>query len=222
MLGRAAASCRRPRRTATPVAARPRIRVPQVDEDGDRAARPPARSGDQPRDLVDDIGEGLRAALPELDDPGLVLTQRAVRLAQLLERMLTSEMADHGLSQTDYAVLTVLLAAGRPHELRPTDLRERLLITSGGLSNVINRLVRSGLLERVPDRVDGRSSWVRLTGRGVDQARQVARAWARAQQRFYRDVDRALVTRSADDLRAVLVDLGDGPVGTSSRPAAED
>lgn len=195
-----------------------------MDEEGHQtcAATPRISLDDRPQDLVDSISEGLRATVPELGDPALVLTQRAVRLAQLLERALATQMAEYGLSQTDYAVLTVLMAAGKPYELRPTDLRGRLLITSGGLSNVLNRLVRSGLLERIPDGGDGRSSWVRLTGLGVDRAQQIARGWARSQERFYRDVDPALVTQTADSLRAVLVGLGDAPLIATPRRGADD
>jgi DNA-binding MarR family transcriptional regulator len=189
---------------------------PEADVRGQAAAVETGPSG--PADLVDGINEGLRTAIPGLDSPTLVLTQRAVRLAQLLERTLAAEMAEHGLSQTDYAVLTVLLSSRPPYELRPTDLRERLLITSGGLSNVLNRLVRSGLLERVPDRDDGRSSWVRLTGRGVELASRIARGWARRQDQFYRDLGHEQVARAADALRDVLVGLGDSlPHGNQRR-----
>ncbi|MBL1098381.1 MarR family transcriptional regulator [Streptomyces coffeae] len=60
--------------------------------------------------------------------------------------------------RADYGALNALLSAGEPYELRPMDLRERLLLTSGGTSNVLNRLVKAGLLTRQQDASDGRSS----------------------------------------------------------------
>ncbi|MER6841102.1 MarR family winged helix-turn-helix transcriptional regulator [Streptomyces platensis] len=72
--------------------------------------------------------------------------------------------------RADYEVLNALLSAGEPCEPRPMDLRERLLLTSGGTSNVLNRLVKAGLLTRQQGASDGRSNWVRLSDTGLHLA----------------------------------------------------
>jgi DNA-binding MarR family transcriptional regulator len=76
-------------------------------------------------------------------------------------------------------VLATLRSVGSPFELRPTGLQARLLLSSGGISNVLNRLERNGLVERQRDSNDGRSCWVRLTGEGAKLAYAFARVLRR-------------------------------------------
>lgn len=96
-----------------------------------------------------------------------------------------------------------------PYELRPTDVRERVLLSSGGISNVINRLAKSGFVERVPDAADGRSRWVRLTPSGLELTEDIILAWAEAQADFFRAVPADACQSASDALRQVLIGLGD-------------
>jgi DNA-binding MarR family transcriptional regulator len=72
-----------------------------------------------------------------------------------------------GLTKAGYDILAVLRAAGAPYRLRPSVLTQRLVLTSGGTSNVLRRLAAADLVERDPDPSDARSSWVRLSAHGV-------------------------------------------------------
>jgi DNA-binding MarR family transcriptional regulator len=63
--------------------------------------------------------------------------------------------------------MSALRSVGAPYELRPTDLAARLLLTSGGVSNILNQLEHAGLAGRAGDSTDGRCCWVKLTGAGV-------------------------------------------------------
>ncbi|MEX2969630.1 MarR family winged helix-turn-helix transcriptional regulator [Streptomyces sp. C184] len=131
----------------------------------------------------------------------------------------------------DYGVLNALLSVGEPYELRPMDLRERLLLTSGGTSNVLNRLVKAGLLTRQQDASDGRSSWVRLSDTGLHLAEEVVASWTQAQRDFFRDVPADASRTASDALRQILVCLGDleppvpqragVPVATDGRPCRD-
>jgi DNA-binding MarR family transcriptional regulator len=167
---------------------------------------------------MDAFIDSWRRELPDLDDPVFEFVKRAARLGQLLEEALGECLAPWGLGKADYNVMSVLRTVGAPYELRPTDLRNRLLLTSGGVSNIVNRLERLKLVERTPDPADGRSSWVRLTRDGVEAAEETMRAWAAVQEQMFSGMDPQLAQQGSGTLRAVLLALGDRePVAPASR-----
>jgi DNA-binding MarR family transcriptional regulator len=169
---------------------------------------------------MDAITDGWRREMPELDRPEFEFTRRAARFEQLMEEALSECLLPWNLTKADYNVLTILRTAGAPYELRPTDIRNRLLLTSGGVSNIINRLERLGLAERIPDPSDGRSSWVRLTGAGTEVAEDTMRAWAAVQEQMFGGVDPLLARQAVDILRKVLLALGDRePAAPATRQA---
>lgn len=173
---------------------------------GKAAPRPEPTPGG--RDLVDLLNDDLRATNMELR-PEYELAERAARLGILLEDALAACVARWGLSKAEYAVLRALRGAGPPYELRPTDIKARILLTSGGVSGVLNRLEKAGLAEREPDAADGRSSWVRLTPSGVELAEAAMRAFADVQVDMFRAVPSDLARDLADKLRQVLLAFGD-------------
>lgn len=161
------------------------------------------------RDRVDRLSDDLRRELGGMDMIQLTLTKRVARLGVMLEDAMATCLAPWGLTRADYGVLTGLRSVGEPYELRPTDLRERILLTSGGTSNVLNRLAKAGLIEREPDASDGRSSWVRLTPAGFEIAETIARAWADYQIRLFRELPDDACREAAEALRKILIALGD-------------
>jgi DNA-binding MarR family transcriptional regulator len=163
----------------------------------------------QPRDLIDGIVDAWRAEMPELDHAEFELVKRAARLGVMLEDELSARLAPWNLTKADFNVLGILRSAGSPYEVRPTDLKARLLLTSGGISNVLNRLEKAGHIERERDDDDGRSSWVRLTDTGVETVNATLGAWAAAQADIFRAVPSKVSRAAADALREVLVALGD-------------
>ena len=170
---------------------------------------------------MDAFIDSWRRELPELDNPVFDFVKRAARLGQLLEEALVECLAPWSLSKADYSVLSILRVAGAPYEMRPTNLRNRLLLTSGGVSNIVNRLERLNLVERVPDPADGRSSWVRLTPEGVGTAEETIRAWAAVQEQLLSGLPGPLAQQGSDTLRAVLLVLGDRePAAPASRQPA--
>jgi DNA-binding MarR family transcriptional regulator len=172
------------------------------------------------RDRIDAITDGWRREMPELDRPELELAKRVARLEQLLEEALSSCLSPWNLTKADYNVLTILRTAGAPYELRPTDIRDRLLLTFGGISNITGRLERLGLAERIPDPSDRRISWVRLTGAGIQVAEDTMRAWTAAQEQMFGGIDPLLAREGADILRKVLLALGDRePAAPATRQA---
>jgi hypothetical protein len=83
------------------------------------------------RDLVDNIVAVWRREMPGLVRPEHELAQRVARLSVLLQDALAVPLVLWDLNRTDYAVLNMLRSMGSPYMLRPTDLKVRLLLTSG-------------------------------------------------------------------------------------------
>jgi DNA-binding MarR family transcriptional regulator len=181
----------------------------------DVALRPESRAGrrargtDGGRDLVDGMTSAWRRELPDVDLAVVELTRRAARLGVVLQDRLADCLQPWDLTRADFNVLTVLRGEGVRSELRPSELRERLLLSSGGVSNVLARLERAGHVERRRDEADGRGWRVRLTGRGAATAEAAMREWARVQAVVYRDLSEAQAGSASSALREVLLAMGD-------------
>ncbi|GAA2123353.1 MarR family transcriptional regulator [Kitasatospora saccharophila] len=127
-------------------------------------------------DHVDEIITAWHVQLPEIAGLPLELAKRSALLTAAFDEVAARELERLGLTQAEYGMLAVLRRAGEPYRLRPTELTGALLLSSGGTSNVLKRLGAAGLVSREADTGDGRSSWVRLTPRGVESAEAAVRA----------------------------------------------
>jgi DNA-binding MarR family transcriptional regulator len=92
------------------------------------------------------------------------------RLADAAERVTRDHMdplfAEAGLQRGEFDVLATLRRSGAPYMLSPTRLYEALMISSGGMTNRLDRLERAGLVERHPDPNDRRGKLIALTDTG--------------------------------------------------------
>lgn len=134
-------------------------------------------------DPVIPVLQAWKRELPEALTPYSELAKRVMLLGAQLHREMTAVAEAHGLTLGEYDVLVALRRAGRPYELTPTQLRRELLLSSGGVSNLIRGLSERGLVERHPGSADKRSTNVRLRPAGVRLAERAVRASAQAQVR---------------------------------------
>jgi len=117
-------------------------------------------------DHVDGILEQWSRERPDLDVEPMGLIGRVKRLAgQLLGEMETT-FAEHGLNHASFDVLATLRRAGSPYRLSPGELIASTMVTSGTMTNRIDQLVKTGLVERIRNPDDGRSVLVALTDAG--------------------------------------------------------
>jgi DNA-binding MarR family transcriptional regulator len=123
------------------------------------------REGGQ-RDEVDDLVAGWRAERPDLDLEPLQVLSRVSRLARHLDRARRTAFAAHDLETWEFDVLSALRRQGEPYQLSPGALLRATLVTSGTMTNRIDRLAEGGLVHRLPDPQDKRGVLVQLTDRG--------------------------------------------------------
>jgi len=158
-------------------------------------------------DRIDEIVAQWREARPDLDRAPLALVGRLFRATQLAETALAGPLRDRGLQAGWLDVLAALRRAAPPHELNPTQLMRATMLSSGGMTKRLDRLVEAGLVERRPDPGDRRGTLVRLTRRGratVDDAIDVHVA---NEKRLLGALSKA-ERRTLDDLlRKLLADL---------------
>ena len=117
-------------------------------------------------DEVDRLITAWRTERPDLDVDPLQVLSRVSRLARHLDRARRAVFAAHALESWEFDVLTALRRAGPPYELSPGRLLRATLVTSGTMTNRIDRLATAGLVERHPDPQDKRGVLVRLTEAG--------------------------------------------------------
>jgi len=169
--------------------------------------------------------DGWRRDMPDLDRPKFDFAKRVGRLARIQEEALSRCLAPWNLVITDHNVLSLLRTVGVPYELRPTDLRNHLVLTSAAIANTVKRLEQMKLVERIPDPVDRRSSWVRLTSDGIEVTEETIRAWNSVQEKMFADVDPQLAQQASGILRTILLAVGDdepAPAARWGRPARGD
>ena len=121
------------------------------------------------RDHLDTIEEQWRGERPDLDVTPLVQLGRLFRAAALAD----AELEQPGLQSGWFDLLAALRRSGRPYELHPTALMHATMLSSGGITKRLDRLVEAGLVERRPDPADRRATLVRLTPSGrrvIDRA----------------------------------------------------
>ncbi|MFG2696877.1 MarR family winged helix-turn-helix transcriptional regulator [Kitasatospora sp. NPDC051984] len=156
-------------------------------------------------DHVDDIISAWHVQLPEIAGLPLELAKRSALLTAAFDEVAARELERLGMTQAEYGLLAVLRRAGEPYRLKPTELTNALLLSSGGTSNVLKRLAGAGLVSREADDGDGRSSWVRLTPRGVEVAEESVRAVTAAHARIVARIPEAeLLNRVLRDALAAV------------------
>jgi DNA-binding MarR family transcriptional regulator len=118
---------------------------------------------------VDEVGRivaAWRRERPDLDVGPLEVLSRVTRLARHLDRARSAAFARHELETWEFDVLAALRRAGEPYRLSPGQLVAQTMVTSGTMTNRIDRLAGRGLVRRRPDPADGRGVMVRLEESG--------------------------------------------------------
>ncbi len=126
--------------------------------------RPRPRPAEE--DEVDRIVAAWRRERPDLDVRPLEVLSRITRLARHLDRDRAAAFAQRELELWEFDVLATLRRSGPPYQLSPGQLIAQTMVTSGTMTNRVDRLAERALVARTPDPSDGRGVLVRLTGAG--------------------------------------------------------
>jgi DNA-binding MarR family transcriptional regulator len=117
-------------------------------------------------DVIDQIVRQWNRQRPEVDVSATHVSQRITRLYLLQSASIADTIGRYGLTFGEYEVLAALVRSGPPYRLKPTDLGNAIVLSSGAMTNRIDRLEQAGLVERLPDPNDRRGTLVALTDKG--------------------------------------------------------
>jgi DNA-binding MarR family transcriptional regulator len=118
-------------------------------------------------DPVDKILEQWGQVRPDLDVTPMGIIGRISRVERSIDEQIKTACSKFNLERWEFDVLASLRRAGKPYRLTPTQLYNSLMLTSGAMTNRINRLEAAGLVERLQDSTDRRGVLVSLTKAGL-------------------------------------------------------
>lgn len=118
-------------------------------------------------DHVDRILDQWHRERPDLDVAPMGTFGRLKRLVTHLSLRLDAVFEAGGLNAASFDVLATLRRSGAPYALSPSALIAWTMVTSGTMTNRIDRLEKAGLVTRAPDPADGRGTVVALTEKGL-------------------------------------------------------
>lgn len=158
-------------------------------------------------DEVDRIVRSWQEERPELDVRPLEVLSRVSRLARHLDLARRTAFARHELDVWEFDVLAELRRSGEPYQLSPGALVARTLVTSGTMTNRIDRLAARGLVERLPAPADRRGVLVRLTPEGRAKVDGAVADLLEVERRLLAGLPEADQDRLAALLREVVAPL---------------
>ena len=120
------------------------------------------------RDAVDDKLAAWESDLPGVDLEVEGIVDRIALFHKRIRTMLADTLTEFGLNVGEWAVLGSLLRAGAPYQRSPGALAKSFDLTSGAMTNRLDRLEAEELIRRLPDPDDRRGVIVELTPKGRD------------------------------------------------------
>jgi len=164
--------------------------------------RPPAR-----HDHVDLVLAEWRKEQPRLDTSPVAVVARIGRAGALLDLGLNANFARFRLNRSSWDVLASLRRVGAPYRRSPTELYRALMRTSGGMTHLVDRLEREGLVERVADPDDRRGLLVGLTRKGRALVRRVGPSHLETERQLLGALTKEEQAELARLLRKLLIGL---------------
>ncbi|WP_103942444.1 MarR family winged helix-turn-helix transcriptional regulator [Thermomonospora echinospora] len=161
------------------------------------------------RDAVDLIVEQWARARPDLDASPMRVLGRLSRVTRIAERELKALFQEFGLERGEFDVLATLRRAGSPEGMTAGMLARSSMVTSGAVTNRLDRLVAKGYVTRDVDPANRRTVIVALTPAGRELIDRAVAAHLDNERRILAALDRHQQDDLVAILRALLLSLGD-------------
>ncbi len=119
-------------------------------------------------DLVDEIVIDWSLQRPDIDCSGKAIVCRILRFYSYYLSVLEKSLKPLRIAPNVFSVLVTIRRKGKEAEINVKTLMQEVLVTSGAMSNLLNRLIDAGLITKRPDTNDARSMLVQLTSKGLE------------------------------------------------------
>ena len=166
-------------------------------------------------DEVDRIVSSWNRERPDLDFSPLEVLSRVGRLAKLLERARKNAFTKSKIEAWEFDVLAALRREGHPYQLSPKALLQQTLVSSGTMTNRIDRLVERDFVRRLEDPNDGRGVLVEMTPAGLTRVDAAITRLVDAEAVLLSSLSKAEQKKLAESLRRLSIDVDE-------QDAAED
>lgn len=167
-------------------------------------------------DSVDRLLDQWRTERPDIDPAPMGVVGRISRAHHWLGREIGDNFAAFGLQRHEFDIIATLRRAGSPYQLTAGALVETSMVTSGAITNRIDRLVTRGLVTRETDPANRRSVHITLTEEGLRLVDDVVAHHVELEARLLGALAPDEQDQLAGLLRRLLVSLGDAPDHTDS------
>jgi DNA-binding MarR family transcriptional regulator len=148
------------------------------------------------RDEVDRLIAAWKRERPDVDLSPLAILSRITRISRHLDLARRDAFAD--LETWGFDVLAALRRAGAPHTLSPSQLMQETMVSSGTMTNRLDRLEELNLINRQPDPSDGRGSLVSLTSLGMKKVDAALDHLIESERTFLTDLNKSEQAQLAD------------------------
>ncbi|MEV0273646.1 MarR family transcriptional regulator [Hamadaea sp. NPDC050747] len=162
-------------------------------------------------DAVDAVIGQWAAERPDVDVSPIQIVGRISRLSRHFERALKTHFAGFDLERWEFDVLATLRRSGKPYELSAGALLKMALVTSGAMTNRIDRLEGRGLVERRSDPGDRRTVLIRLTTQGRETVDAILVGHMANEERMLAALSPGERRDLEATLRKLLISFGDVP-----------
>lgn len=156
------------------------------------------------QDDVDKILGQWQLEAPALDVSSLAVVGRILQIAQRLEKHREAVLADFELSVWSFDMLATLRRQGPPYRLKPTDLYRWLMLSSGAMTNRIDRLEKAELVVRLRDPDDRRGVIVQLSDAGIARIDAAMPVLFKQEKQFLANLSQTETAAFIDLLRQFL------------------
>lgn len=119
------------------------------------------------RDSIDELQSDWSLQRPDLNPEPMGVVLRIQALAKILGDKTTATLQEYDLQWWQYDVLSTLRRQGYPFVMAATSLADSTMLSSGAMTNRIDRLEEEQLVRRISDKNDGRRVLVQLTNKGI-------------------------------------------------------
>ena len=156
-------------------------------------------------DFVDLVLSQWTAECPGQDFSSMAVITRLFRLNAFATRNVNCGFRQHQLNQGEFDVLATLYRCGPPYAMNPQKLVAALLLTSGAMTNRLDRLEQAGLLARNPNSEDRRGTIVSLTADGLRTIRAVLKDYLKNLEQLLEPLGAAERRQLAGLLKKLLI-----------------
>jgi DNA-binding MarR family transcriptional regulator len=182
-----------------------------------------AKAATTATDVVDDKLEVWARELPDLDLLTEGIVERIQTIDRYLDRSMNDTLARFDVSYGEWKLLGALRYSGEPYRLSPGKLSRWMGLSSGAMTNRLDRMERAGLVRRLPDPVDRRALQIELTEAGWKLWQDSVEVQAEKEARIASALDEREKGQLNDLLRRVLNAFVEehGPLKEKQPPEAD-